>query len=394
MLDFPSEWRFNESLGTMPHEAIGELVGLIEKVASQAKSSKGVYETFKTWFGNSGTSSSASWARSDMVDSMRRGNLNIPEFLDAYWSAMTEVGEELSIPPPEGINSILRRHGVGYAIRPPELVREVVTPIADGPQTASMVPTYSIGEKLGGGGYGEVFRASRTSAFGNFEFAIKFHRPSAFTDQERARQRFEREVAALRKLQHRAIVTYLDAGLDRDGRPYLVMPLVDGVNLRDASSGQEPRLAVAYMLEVLGGIVYAHNSEVLHRDLKPPNILVRKADNQPVIVDFGLAYILDDATQETLTTAGVGTPQYMPHEAMANPKFRSPGHDVFSCGVILYELIAGQLPDRANYLPLASRDPRLAPLDTVIRRALAPLGNRYDTAQRFRDELIMVARTL
>ncbi|MBS2031588.1 MAG: serine/threonine protein kinase [Deltaproteobacteria bacterium] len=390
-LDYPRDWYFDPTLGHMPQEALNELLELVTRVAAQAEDQQAVYEIFKGRFGNSNTSSNASWAHSDMVDAMGRQDRNLPAFIDAYWTAMTTVGEEVRTPTAEHVNAILRKHRIGYAIRPPKLVREVVSSVAStSPEASSSAPTYLIGECLGRGGFGEVRRATRESAFGSFEFAVKLHLPSALTDIEKARKRFEREVAVVRKLQHRAIVPYVDAGLDGDGRPFLVMALISGKNLREATFGQSPALAVRHMIEVLGAIEYAHANQVLHRDLKPSNILVRDSDGQAVVVDFGLAYVFDDATQESLTTAGVGTAAYVPHEVLANPKLRSPGHDIYSCGVILYEVIAGQLPDRANYHALANRDGALAPIDAVITKALAPAGGRYPSVAEFKNDLLRV----
>jgi hypothetical protein len=395
-LEFPKEWRFDENLGRMPQEALPDLVSLIEKVAAQSRSPKAVYETFKGRFGVSSTSSSESWAHSDMVDAMTGAEMNTPEFIEAYWAGMTDVSDEVAIPPPDRVNAILRKHGVGYALYPPRLVQEVgpsivITP--DAPVAANM-PGYTIGQRLGGGAFGEVFQASRRNPFCEFEFAVKFHRPSVFADAERARGRFEREVVALGKLQHRAIVSYADAGIDARGHPFLVMSLVKGQNLRDATAGQHVRVIVGHMIEVLGAISHAHDNNILHRDLKPPNILVRQADSQPVIVDFGLAYLIDEMSQAELTFSGIGTAPYVPHESLVNPRMRSPAHDIYSCGVILYELLVRRVPDLGNYVDLGRIDPDWGPLDPVLRNALARHDSRFRSAAEFRAALVAAVTAL
>lgn len=396
-LNFPDEWRFNEGLGRMPQAAFGELIGLVEKVAAQAPSSKAVYEIFKARFGSSSMSSTESWAHSDMVDAMSGGDRNVPEFLEAYWSAMEDVSDDVATPSAERINGVLRKHGVGYALYPPRLVQEINPVIATADEPVAPVANlagYIIGERLGGGAFGEVFTATRRTPFCEFEFAVKFHRPSVFADPDRARVRFEREAVALGKLQHRGIVAYTDAGIDARGQPFLVMSLVKGVDLRDATAGQGVRTVAWFMLEVLGAVAFAHANGVLHRDLKPANIIVRQTDLQPVIVDFGLAYLVDEAIERGLTVSGIGTGPYVPHESQVNPRERSPAHDVYSCGVILYETVARQVPDPSRYKPLATVDQRWAPLDPLVQRAIAPAGERFSSATEFREALEAVYESL
>jgi serine/threonine-protein kinase len=395
-LQFPNEWRYDDSLGRMPQGAVNELVALIEKVASYAPSAKAVYEAVKHRFGDPNNSSSESWAQSDMIAAMDKGELNTPEFIDAYWSALGDVSDLVPVPPPAKVNAILRQHAVGYIIDPPRLVQEVgaaviVTP--DAP-TAPVMPGYTLGERLGGGAFGEVFAAIRRTPFCEFEFAIKFHRPSVFTDAERARSRFEREVVAIGKLQHRAIVAYTDAGIDVRGYPFLVMSLVRGTNLRDATQGKPARVSVRHVTEVLGAISHAHAKGVLHRDLKPANILVRASDSQAVVVDFGLAYVLDELSAGDLTLSGIGTAPYVPYESLVNPKERTFAHDIYSCGVILYELLARTVPDLRDPVKLAKFDPSWAPLDPVVMRALSRVEERYPSAAEFRSDLLRAAAAL
>ena len=399
-LQFPNEWRFDDNLGRMPQDAVAELIALIEKVASQAPSAKAVYETVKHRFGDPNNSSSSGWAQSDMVDAMNKAELNTPEFIEAYWAALGDLSEDdVPVPPAARVNTILRTHAVGYIVDPPRLVQElgsavVLAPDAPTVPAAANMPGYTLGERLGGGAFGEVFAATRRTPFCEFEFAIKFHRPSSFADADRARGRFEREVVALGKLQHRAIVAYTDAGIDARGFPFLVMARVTGTNLRDATQGQPAHVAVRHLVEVLGAISHAHEKGVLHRDLKPPNILVRASDSQPVIVDFGLAYLLDELSEGYLTLSGIGTAPYVPHESLVNPKTRTPAHDIYSCGVILYELLARRVPDLGNYVELARIDPTWAPLDPILKKALAHVDVRFTSAAEFQMALVQALRAL
>ncbi|MHB8877191.1 MAG: serine/threonine-protein kinase, partial [Myxococcaceae bacterium] len=261
-------------------------------------------------------------------------------------------------------------------------------------QISAAAPEYLLGERVGFGSFGEVFRVTRDSGLGPLEFAMKVHNPSPFVSAEKALKRFEREFRAVRDLQHRGIIQYFDAGLTREAHPFIVMPFIEGQNLRDATSADDPVRSVRYLIEVVGAVGYAHSKGVLHRDLKPANILVRQSDHQPVILDFGLAYMFDDATSESLTTAALGTGAYVPHEVLIDPKKRTVLHDIYSCGVILYEVLARQWPDPRSYVPLADRDQRFAPIDHVVQKALAPAKERYQSADALLGHLRRLPRKL
>lgn len=216
--------------------------------------------------------------------------------------------------------------------------------------------------------------------------------PSAFVASDKALPRFKREVRAVQALQHRAIVPYVDAGVDVRGRPYLVMPFIKGHDIRTATEGAEPSTVIAVMAEVLHGLDHAHSNNVLHRDLKPSNVLVRSSDVQPIILDFGTAFIIDDLDSKSLTTAAVGSIGYIPSEVLADPKIRSVLQDVFACAVITYELIARRRPNPQQYVPLAMHRHELAPLDELLVRALGAAGGRPATAAQFRNALLATVK--
>ena len=197
-----------------------------------------------------------------------------------------------------------------------------------------------------------ALRAQRQSV--NSVCTVKILDPSPFvTDYDKALfRRFQREVEAIQLLQHRAIVPYYEAGITVDNKPYIVMPYVSGTDLRTATAGQELDVTVRIFLEVTAALTYAHGLNVLHRDLKPTNIVVRHSDRQAIILDFGSSYLLDYLDSDSLTTNAVGTLGYIPSEVLANPKARSPLHDIYACGVMLYECVAGRLPDPADYVSL------------------------------------------
>jgi len=247
---------------------------------------------------------------------------------------------------------------------------------------------YQLADMIGQGGFGVVHRATRQTSVATFEYALKVLDPSPFVASDKALPRFKREVRAVQALQHRAIVPYVDAGVDVRGRPYLVMPFINGDDIRTATEGAEPSTVIALMAEVLHGLDHAHSNNVLHRDLKPSNVLVRSSDVQPIILDFGTAFIIDDLDSKSLTTAAVGSIGYIPSEVLADPKIRSVLQDVFACAVITYELIARRRPDPQQYVPLAMHRPELAPLDELLVRALGAAGGRPATAAQFRSALL------
>lgn len=404
-LKYPGEWKFGttESADAVPADAVDEFFALTVQIASSADSPKSVLELFKSTFasfhGRSYSSSSSyEWAESDLSSLMHECAERSPTFIDAYWTSISKM-EQTGVPAPgvEYLNSILTKYGIPYVIDPPKLLRAqgdaILLKVAEQAYNSASPRTslerYLLVSELGHGGFGRVYHAKRTTSVGTFNFAIKILDPSPFVqNRETAKARFCREVETLQRLQHRAIVSYVDAGFDSEGRPYLVMPLIAGVTLREACDGRKVEEVVGLMLQVLEAIEYAHNNNVLHRDLKPGNILVRESDRQPIVVDFGHAYLFEEMSTTSLTTSSlVGTLGYIPSEVFANPRERSPLHDIFSCGVITYELVARRLPDPHDYHALANLDVQYASLDTVLIRALSAARLRFHSAEEFADAL-------
>jgi eukaryotic-like serine/threonine-protein kinase len=189
----------------------------------------------------------------------------------------------------------------------------------------------------------------------------------------------------LRKLQHRAIVPLIEAGLDAEQNPYILMPLIEGKDLRTALLGANSATIIGTFCEILEAIQFAHEKNVIHRDLKPSNILVRTADSQPIILDFGCAYFLDDASNDVTTTL-IGTSRYVPYEVFQNPKHRDVRQDVYACGMMLYEVIANKLPPIGEYVPLGGAFP-FAGMDDVIKSALASEELRTKSAREMQMQL-------
>ncbi len=238
---------------------------------------------------------------------------------------------------------------------------------------------YELVSRLGEGGFGVVYEG-RTRRPPVVSHAIKILEPSSIGG-DGGSERFLREVESVARLSHRAIVPFIAAGFTTDRVPMIVMSLVEGEPLHNAARRLNYVERVALLVEVLAGLEHAHQNGVLHRDIKPSNILVRASDGQPVIVDFGLAYVWEGLSTSSLTTSVAGSLGYVPPEVQVDPRHRSVTHDVFSCAVTLYEVIAGRRPNVQAYSPLARIDPMLLGLDQIVQRGLGEETVRFPTCK-------------
>ena len=208
---------------------------------------------------------------------------------------------------------------------------------------------YRVVRELGRGGMGVVYLAERADGQFDRQVAIKLLRNSA--DVEELQQRFGAERQILASLNHPNIAQLLDGGVSEGELPYLVMEFVDGVTLTEYA--RRERLTVGQRLElfadVCAAVDHAHRNLVIHRDLKPGNILVTRA-GQVKLLDFGIAKLLDPARRapgsaDTRTGFRVLTPEYAsPEQVRGSPL--GTASDIYSLGVLLYELLCGRLPYR------------------------------------------------
>ena len=208
------------------------------------------------------------------------------------------------------------------------------------------IPGYEVEAVLGHGGMGVVYRARQRAL--DRPVAVKMLLAGPFAGRQ-ALERFRRETAALACLRHPNIVQVYDAG-DVEGRPYFTMELVEGGSLARTLSGtpQVARPAAALVSTLAEAVEVAHQAGIVHRDLKPANILLT-ADGTPKITDFGLARRLGSEPGLTRTGAALGTPSYMaPEQAQGRTDAISPTTDVYALGAILYELLTGRPPFRAE----------------------------------------------
>ncbi len=220
--------------------------------------------------------------------------------------------------------------------------------------TGALLGPYRVERPVGSGGMGSVYLATRVGDY-HQQVAIKVIRSGL--DTAALVDRFRAERQALARLNHPHIARLLDGGTTPDGLPYLVMEYLDGRPIDAFCDAQRlpTRERVRLVRLVCAAVEHAHDNGIIHRDLKPSNVLMT-ADGGPKVVDFGLARILRGVPGAVLTEPGavLGTPGYMPPEqAGGDPEAVGPAADVYALGAILYELLTGRPPFRAE-TPLAT----------------------------------------
>jgi serine/threonine protein kinase len=247
--------------------------------------------------------------------------------------------------PSHGMPSISKSEVLGEQASTSEMSRHLDQYSIPNGTTSPHIEGYEVLERLGRGGMGTVWRAIQLST--KREVAVKLLEGKRLTSNK-ARIRFEREVMLSAQLTHPNIARVYDSGLLR-GQYYYVMELVEGIHLDDyVHLNKLDQLAILCLMhKVCRTIEFAHSLGIVHRDLKPSNILVT-SDSEPHVLDFGLAKAYDEGDWNvTISLDGemVGTPAYMsPEQASGCLKDIDERTDVYSLGVILYQLLIGRLP--------------------------------------------------
>ncbi|KUH85649.1 MULTISPECIES: Stk1 family PASTA domain-containing Ser/Thr kinase [unclassified Mycobacterium] len=265
---------------------------------------------------------------------------------------------------------------------------------------------YELGEILGFGGMSEVHLARDTRL--HRDVAIKVLRADLARDPS-FYLRFRREAQNAAALNHPAIVAVYDTGeaeTPSGPLPYIVMEYVDGVTLRDivhSDGPMEPRRAIEVIADACQALNFSHQHGIIHRDVKPANIMISKTGAVKVM-DFGIARALADANSVTQTAAVIGTAQYLSPEQARGEKVDARS-DVYSLGCVLYEILTGEPPFigdspvavayqhvREDPIPPSQRHNDITPeLDAVVLKSLAKNpDNRYQTAAEMRADLVRV----
>ena len=272
-------------------------------------------------------------------------------------------------------------------------------PEPDGfPAPGEQVGNYQLLGRLDSGGMGVVYRARRADGSYEQDVAVKLIRPLHLAAAPEFRRqmlaRFEQERILLARLQHPNIARILDGGRTASGLPWLAMEFVDGVPLTAhcERNGLDLRARLQLFLKVCAGVQEAHRHLIVHRDLKPDNILVTR-DGEPKLLDFGIARTLGDdaggdpgATQLTAMTPAYASPEHVRRQPLTTAS------DVYSLGVLLYQLIAGARPYRLERLTPAEAERTICDgeppaMRSALRQPAKDDPTRAARAAQFTDDL-------
>src|SRR4051794_36877356 len=253
-------------------------------------------------------------------------------------------------------------------------------------ELAPHFPQLEILEVLGAGGMGVVYKARQKTL--DRIVALKILPPTLGNDPSFA-ERFSREARALAKLSHPNIVGIFDFG-QANGFYFFLMEFIDGVNLRQmlVADRLAPREALAIVPQVCDALQYAHDQGVVHRDIKPENLLIDRK-GRVHIADFGLARLIGAVGDMRLTHSQniMGTPHYMAPEQFEKPLTVDHRADIYSLGVVLYEMLTGDLP-LGRFAPPSQKVQIDVRLDEVVLKTLEnDPGRRYQQASEIKGEV-------
>lgn len=333
------------------------------------------------------------------------------------WERLQEIYHQaLALPPPEreafiesacagdpGLLSELRcileaAHSRGGILDSPVVELGSAT---DGLVGQTLSHRYRVEEELPHGGMSQVYRAIDLK-FAPKQVVIKVLSPT-LTENSYAQKKFDQEVEALRRMEHPGVIRVEDRGELPGGRPYIVMPYIDGVSLRSqiTSEGMDLERVASIVKQIGEALDHVHENGILHRDLKPENVMLRGGTDSVVLIDFGIAKVRASLiAPSTVSYAAAGTLSYMSPEQLRGENITR-ASDVYTMGIVAYEMVTGRRPfnpaSPAQMLELQRAGPRLRPkqlrenlsdrADRAIIRALKfePKA-RYQGAGEFGDE--------
>jgi len=276
-----------------------------------------------------------------------------PDGRSAYIKAACGDDSELL----ERVESLLKiRENPNNFLESPLFIDQPLTNISLQEQPGTIIDRYKLLEKIGEGGMAVVYMAEQTEPIRR-KVALKIIKLGMDTKQVIAR--FEAERQALAMMDHPNIAKVLDAGATETGRPYFVMELVTGVSITEYcdKNNLSTKERLALFIQVCNAVQHAHQKGIIHRDIKPSNVLVTMHDDKPVpkVIDFGIAKATNQRlTEKTVFTRYahfIGTPAYMsPEQAQMSGLDVDTRTDIYSLGVLLYELLTGTTPFDADKL--------------------------------------------
>jgi len=297
----------------------------------------------------------------------------------------------------------------GFLERPAAvLLEQTMPPVSEQLLPGRRIGDYQVISLIGSGGAGEVYLAERADGLYQQQVAIKRLRAEASQEWER----FRAEQQILARLDHPSIARLLDAGIDVDGRPYTVVEYVQGGGYLEHCAGLPLERQLELFLQICDAVAYAHTQLVIHRDIKPGNLMVT-SDGRVKLLDFGVAKLLDPSSFRTggQTVLAPFTPDYAAPEQLEG-KAISTATDVYSLGVVLFEQLTGSRPWSVREVPMAlalelllhqtapaastvAKDHAVivphhlsGDLDAIIARALRKEPqNRYQTVEALAEDL-------
>ena len=315
---------------------------------------------------------------------------------EAQWDRYFELIEQLQKLPPDQRRDVLLGMTADNDMREIlslVLLRLGLAPELDRERSGERIGSYELGDRIGSGGMGVVYRA--VQAFGDGierEVAVKLIHPALMLNEPaEALARFQTEIGNLVKLEHRNIARVYDGGIYRDPEtgeetPFLATELITGASLVDYAAKNKAGLGTIGILKlflcVCDAIEYVHRRGMLHRDLKPANILV-DALGEPKIIDFGLALVYGGAPDCDRSEGLSGTPAYMSPEQLSGA-LMTPASDVYTLGIILHELLTGHRPEASTDF-LSSYSQVLK--DTIARATVEDRAERYSSVADLKKDL-------